>query len=120
MNANNRRARPWLKSFLVFMMMMTVVSLVLFAVLSCLRIGVHAQDAKPCHEDEAQVTDSNGGYHCVARQQTEEWNAEDCVREFKVNSNTKLVIPLDYYGEPSMNEARLEHFDFKLVCGVKK
>ena len=42
------------------------------------------------------------------------------MREFKVNSNTKLVIPLDYYGEPSMNEARLEHFEFKLVCGVKK
>ena len=86
MNANNRRARPWLKSFLVFMMTMTVVSLVLFAVLSCLRIGVHAQDAKPCHEDEAQVTDSNGGYHCVARQQTEEWNVCGSLRSTPIQS----------------------------------
>jgi hypothetical protein len=49
-----------------------------------------------------------------------EYSATDCVKDFKPGAQTTLVVPLFTDGSMNMGAARLEHFDFKLVCGVPK
>jgi len=81
------------------------------------------EKAAPCHDDEQQVTDSRGGYKCVpndTKPKVMEYSATDCVKDFKPGAQTTLVVPLFTDGSMNMGAARLEHFDFKLVCGVPK
>ena len=85
--------------------------------------AVSAQDEKPCHDDEQQVTDGRGGYKCVPKPPDEElvvWPALDCVRDFKVTEKTELVAPLGWNHKPDLSKARLEGFEFRLVCGIAK
>jgi hypothetical protein len=84
---------------------------------------VAAQDEKPCHDDEKQVTDGRGGYKCVPKPEEEEfvvWPALDCVRDFKVTDKTELVAPVGWNRKPDLSKARLEGFEFRLVCGTAK
>jgi hypothetical protein len=80
----------------------------------------HAQDDTVCHDDEAKVNDARGGYKCVPKVISMEWPAKDCIKDFKPNENTKLIVPLDYQGNPDFTKARLENFEFKMVCPVVK
>lgn len=93
--------------------------------LACLLLAILApvvgQDEKPCHDDEHQVTDSRGGYRCVPTEETMSWPATACVKDFKVSDQTTLVAPLfTETHKPDLNRARLENFEFKMVCGVPK
>lgn len=79
-----------------------------------------ANQDDPCHSDEVRTTDSYGS-HCAHKLEFVEWNANDCVRDFKPTDRTKLIAPFGWDGKPDLSRARLENFDFKLagVCGVK-
>jgi hypothetical protein len=82
-----------------------------------------AEDDKPCHADEEQVTDGNGGSKCVRRATEEElvhWPAKDCIRDFNVSDKTELVAPMGWNHKPDLSKARLEGFEFRLVCGTAK
>jgi hypothetical protein len=75
-----------------------------------------------CADDERKVTDPRGGFKCIKRtkKMIVEYNAADCLKEFKANSETKLVVPLDEDGNPNFDKAHLEGFTFKFVCPVPK
>jgi hypothetical protein len=75
-----------------------------------------------CNEDENKVADPRGGFKCIkiVKAKTLEYNAKDCIKNFKPLDSTKLIIPLDYKGDPDFSNAHLEGFEFKLVCPVVK
>ena len=83
-----------------------------------LALALVAQDDSPCHPDETILTDSRGR-HCAPKPEFAEWPAKDCLRDFRPNDRTKIVAPLSFDGTPDLSRARLEDFDFKMVCGVK-
>lgn len=73
-----------------------------------------------CNEDESKVSDPRGGFKCVKKIISMEWPAKQCIKDFKPSDNTKIIVPLDSEGNPVYSLARLENFDFKMVCPVVK
>ena len=84
-------------------------------------LPVNSQDEAPvvqCHDDEDKVSDSRGGMKCIPKKKFAQYNAKECIKDFKPKDETLLVIPLDDQGNMQMDKARLENFEFKFVCPV--
>ena len=97
----------------VILLIVLVLLVVMFSSLS------HCQETQ-CHDDEVKVTDTKGGYKCIPKVTTMEWPAKGCVKDFKPTENTKLIVPLDWVGNPDFTRAKLENFEFTMICPVVK